>query len=108
VSKYLEGTTVPTGNTAFEFTAGDLEFHSTSYEWLVVTQGGLNAQFKGSGTINGTGDYRFMTWAGDSDLDTFRIRIWYEDAAGVEYVVYDNGVAQPLGGGSIVIHTSKK
>lgn len=108
VSKYLKGTTVPTGNTAFVFVAGDLDFHSTSYEWLVVTQGGGNAQFKGSGTINGTGDYRFMTWAGDGDPDTFRIRIWHEDADGVEYVVYDNGVEQPLGGGSVVIHIAKK
>jgi hypothetical protein len=53
VSKYKRGSTVPTGNTEFVFKAGDLNFHSSSYEWLVVNQAGTNAQFKGSGTING-------------------------------------------------------
>ena len=94
---------VATGNTEFRFKAGDLNFHSSSYEFLVITMGGTNAQYKGSGTINGTGDYRFMIWAGDGSPDTFRIKIWYED--GGEVLVYDNGFAQALGGGSIVIHS---
>ena len=42
-----------TGDTEFRFWAGDLDFHSSSYEFLVITMGGTNAQFKGSGTING-------------------------------------------------------
>ncbi len=105
VSKYQKGATVPTGNTEFEFKAGDLYFHSTSYDWLVVT-GSNYARFKGSGAINGGGDYKFMLWAGDSDSDTFRIRIWEEDEeTGEETVIYDNGSDQPIGGGSIVIHT---
>jgi predicted outer membrane repeat protein len=105
VSKYRKGATVPTGNTAFEFAAGDLHFQSTGYEWLVVT-GNDYARFKGSGTINGAGDYRFMVWAGDDEPDTFRIRIWQEDeTTGVETDIYDNGYEQPIGGGSIVIHT---
>ena len=74
--------------------------------------GGTNAQFKGSGTINGTPapngmDFKFMLWANDGNPDTFRIRIWYEDN-GVEMDVYDNGFDQAIGGGSIVIHTKKK
>ena len=81
VSKYRNGATEPTGNTEFQFHAADLNFHSSDYDWLVVTQGDTNAQFKGSGTINGTGDYKFMIWAGDDDPDTFRIRIWEEDEA---------------------------
>ena len=41
-----------------------------------MNQGGSNAQFKGSGTVNGekapTGEnYRFMIWAGDNAHDTF-------------------------------------
>lgn len=48
-----------------------------------------------------------MLWATDDTLDTFRIKIWYEDAGG-EHIVYDNGVTQEIGGGSIVIHTGKK
>lgn len=73
----------------------------------MVNQNGENAQFKGAGTINGTGDYKFMLWTGDSEPDTFRIKIW-EDVDGVELVRYDNGVKQAIGGGSIVIHVPKK
>ena len=110
VSKYQKGARVPTGTTAFAFDLVGLEFTSQSYDWLVVNRTGMNAQFKGSGLINGAADpnghaYRFMLWAGDGSPDTFRIRIWWEDALRVETVVYDNGVAQPIGGGSIVVHT---
>ena len=65
VSKYKKGKNTPDGNTEFQFRAADMNFHSTSYDWLVVSRGGSNAQFKGSGTINGSGDYRFMIWASD-------------------------------------------
>ena len=106
VSKYLKGATVPTGNTEFQFKAGNLNFKSTSYEWLVVNQGGANAQFKGTGTINGQGTFKFMLWAGDDTPDTFRIKIWEETNAG-DVVVYDNGMNQPIGGGSIVVHKGK-
>ena len=61
------------------------------------------ARFKGWGTINGEGDYRFMLWAGDGSPDTFRIRIWCEEGE-IENVVYDNGMDQSISGGSIVIH----
>ena len=109
VSGYKRGATKPTGKTHFNFAAGGLKFDSDNYDWLVVNQGGANAQFKGFGTINGQLDasgqpYRFMVWAGDGETDTFRIRIWSE-LSGVETVIYDNGVNQPLGGGSIAIHT---
>lgn len=104
VSKYQKGANVPTGQTEFVFQAGDLNFHSSSYEWLVVT-GSDYARFKGAGTINSSGEYKFMLWAGDSNPDTFRIKIWTEDELGIEDIVYDNGMDQPIGGGSIVIHT---
>lgn len=106
VSKYTKGAKTPIGNTEFQFKTADLDFHSDNYEWLVVNQGGSNAQFKGSGTINGMGEYKFMLWAGDDDPDTFRIKIWYE-IDDTEYVVYDNGFDQAIGAGSIVIHTKK-
>jgi hypothetical protein len=109
VSRYKKGAKVPTGNTEFVFHAADMNFHSSSYQWLVVNQGGAKAQFKGTGTINGYGPLNFMLWAGDggkNDYDTFRIKIWEEDeATGAETVIYDNGKDQPIGGGSIVIHT---
>lgn len=97
VAKYKKGTTVPDGNTEFQFKAGDLNFKSTSYEWLVVA--GSAAQFKGEGTINGQGSYSFRIWADDGATDTFRIQIWGDSG-----IVYDNGSQQSLGGGSIKIH----
>ncbi len=53
------------------------------------------------------GAYKFQLWAGDDDTDTCRIKIWSEDEAGTETVVYDNGVFQAIGGG-IVIHAKSK
>ena len=103
VAKYKKGATVPDGNTEFQFKAADLNFHSSEYEWLVVT-GSDYAKFKGSGTINGEGSYKFQIWAGDGDTDTFRIKIWEEDEDENETVTYDNGFNQAIGGGSIVIH----
>jgi hypothetical protein len=103
VSKYKRGATVPTGNTEFNFKAGGLNLHSSSYDWLVVT-GSDYARYKGVGTINGEGEYKFMLWAGDGDPDTFRIRIWWEDGE-TEVPVYDNGMNQAIGGGNIVVHS---
>ncbi|MEA3225351.1 MAG: choice-of-anchor Q domain-containing protein, partial [Planctomycetota bacterium] len=106
VSKYKKGANVPTGNTAFVFDVAEFEFHSSSYDWLVVT-GSDYARFKGWGSINGEYGYRFMLWAGDGP-DTFRIRIWTEDGD-IETDVYDNKVDDTtdlsIQGGNIVIHT---
>ncbi len=106
-SKYKKGASVPTGNTEVVFKAADLNFHSSSYDWLVVT-GADCARFKGTGTINGSGPFKFMIWAGDggkNDYDTFQIKIWEEnEATDEETVIYENEKDQPIGGGSIVIH----
>jgi hypothetical protein len=98
VAKYKKGATVPTGTTELQLRGDGLNFHSTSYEWLVVA--GASAQLEGHGTIDGSGDYTFRLWAGDGSPDTLRIRITAADGS----VVYDNGTDQPLGGGSIVVH----
>ena len=111
VSKYQKGASVPTGNTEFQFKVAGLNFKSTYYDWLVVA--GARAQFKGTGTINGAGEYKFMLTAidgqiaGGGGVDKFRIRIW-----GDAGLVYDNQLSAPdtdelttaIGGGSIVIH----
>jgi hypothetical protein len=113
VSKYKKGASTPTGETQFQFKVADLSFHSTSYDWLVVA--GARAQYKGSGTINGEGDYGFMLTAVDADLnggggaDKFRIKIWDKTT---DAVIYDNmldseddaDLTTVLGGGSIKIH----
>jgi len=117
VSKYKKGTTIPTGNTEFQFKVADLNFHSTEYQWLVVA--GAKAMFKGVGTINGEGNYGFMISAIDAnltpstDIDLFRIKIW--DIDNDDAVVYDNLLGEEddadpttaLGGGSIVIPSAK-
>ena len=104
VSKYKKGATVPEGNTEFQFHAGGMNFSSSTYQFLIVNQAGTNAQFKGTGTINGAGSYTFTIWATDNGNsgDTFRILITNNNGGAT---VYDNGVEQTLGGGSIVIHT---
>jgi hypothetical protein len=104
VSMYKKGASVPTGNTEFRFKVGDLNFHSTGYQGLVVNRSGVDAQFKGYGTINGAGNYEFMIWVKDGRRDTFRIKIW--DANDEVNVVYDSG-AQLLGGGNIAVHKCK-
>ncbi len=116
VSEYKKGSSRPTGNTEFQFNVADLNFHSDTYRWLVVNQDGTNAQFKGEGTINGAVSpvddlYQFMIWATDGDasgaIDTFRIKIWYEDGLS-EVIVYDNGFRQPIGGGNITVYRPAK
>ena len=87
---------------------------SDSYDWLVIA--GARAQYKGSGTINGAGDYGFMLTAIDEKLtpstsvDLFRIKIWDKVS---NALAYDNQLgkdefgddATALGGGSILIHS---
>jgi len=118
VSKYLKGKTVPTGETEFRFHVANFKFNSTAYEWLVVS--GPLAQYKGSGTVNGTGNCGFLLTAtdgpinGGGGLDKFRIKIW-DKATGA--AVYDNvpGASddissanpQAIAGGSIVIQKAK-
>jgi len=114
VAKYQKGANTPVGQTEFQFKVAGLNFHGQECQWLVVA--GSKAKFKGTGTINGTGDYGFLITAIDGDLkapksaDRFRIKIWNRAAA--DTTVYDNQIgaaddadaATALGGGSIVIH----
>ncbi|MHC4937440.1 MAG: hypothetical protein ACYTHK_00545 [Planctomycetota bacterium] len=88
-SRYTQGATKPTGNTMFRFQAGDLRFQSKAFDWLVVA--GTKAKFKGTGTINGAGNFGFLISAIDGgDDDKFRIKIWNKDDG--DKVVYDNQV----------------
>jgi len=117
VSKYKKGATTPTGETEFQFKVADLNFHSDTYDWLVIA--GAKAMYKGIGAINGTGNYGFMLSAIDeklapsTDVDLFRIKIWDKDNG--DLVVYDNQMGAEedsdpttaIGGGSIVIHVPK-
>ncbi len=115
VSKHQKGATTPSGQTQFQFYAGNLNVHSTSYQWLVVS--GPKAQYKGSGPINGSGDDGFLLTGNDGQVtgggvDRFRIKIW-EKATGA--IVYDNqresgddaAATDAIEGGSVVIHSGK-
>ena len=113
VSKYQNGANVPTGDTQFQFQAANFNFKSTVYEWLVIS--GPKAQYKGSGTINGSGDYGFLLTATDGSqnggggVDKFRLKVWDKTTGNM---IYDNQLGASdtsdpttaLGGGSIVIH----
>jgi len=116
VSRYKKGANVPDGQTEFKFHVASFNFNSTSYQWLVVA--GARAQYKGTGTVNGTGSYGFLLTAVDGQVnggggtDKFRIKIWDMNAG--DAVVYDNAFGfsedidsanpQAITGGSIVIH----
>lgn len=110
VSKYQKGASVPTGITEFQFHVANLNFKSTYYDWLVIA--GTKAQYKGTGTVNGTGNYGFLLTTIDGTPDKFRIKIW-DKATGD--IIYDNMLgaaddANPstaIEGGSIVIHKPK-
>ncbi len=117
VSKYKKGASLPTGNTEFQFEAGEFHFHSTSYQWLVIA--GAKAQYKGLGTIEGSSQqYGFILTAidgsinGGGGVDKFRLKIWNLDSGAV---IYDNQMgatddADPstaITKGSIVIHKSR-
>jgi subtilisin family serine protease len=114
VSKYVKGANVPAGETEFQFKAGDFNFKSTVYEWLVIA--GARAQYKGSGAINGSGDYGFLLTAidgqvnGGGGLDRFRIKVWNKATSAV---IYDNAPGSDdldtsnttvVSGGSVTIH----
>lgn len=121
VSRYQKGSSTPTGRTEFQFHAGGFDFRSETYEWLVIA--GAKASYKGAGTIKGVdGTFKFLLTAIDAEqnktdfpIDRFRIKVWSEDEAGSETVVYDNGLPDPdddevegtpqeIAGGSVVIH----
>ena len=119
VSKYKKGAVEkgapPEGETEFQFKAGNLNFHSTSYLWLVIA--GAKAQFKGSGTINNAGDYGFLLSAVDGQIsggggkDKFRMKITDKITGGVIYdsqmgAADSSAASTVIEGGSVVIHTS--
>ena len=71
-------------------------------------------QYKGSGTINNSGNYAFLLTAIDGQVnggetDKFRIKVWDKNSG---VVIYDNQLGTPdsadpttvIGGGSIIIH----
>ena len=113
-SRYQKGASIPTGDTSFQFQAGNLRFKSSSYQWLVVNGNGAVAQYEGSGSVNGVSGYGFRLTVYDAALtgvgsDGIRMKITDSGRA-----VYDNKAGssddnarantQRISGGNIVIH----
>lgn len=78
------------GQTQFQLKSAKLDFHGSSYDWLVVYSG--MAVYEGAGAVNGASGYRFRVTAVDGQVsgtgaDTFRIRIW---KAATAEIVYDS------------------
>lgn len=97
-AKYVNSTL--TGSTRLNFRNGQyvFGFDSTSYDWLVITNGNL-AQLHGSGTVNGIGNYTFELTVLDNAPDTIRMQIW--DSTNT--VVYDNNTSS-LTNGNVEVH----
>lgn len=98
-----------------------MKFKSKLHESGSLVISGSKATYRGEGTINGEGSYKFTLvafdgdWNGGTDHNRFRIKIWGDNG-----IVYDNGLGSDdnsndattlgdngRGGGSIVIHEVK-
>ena len=80
-AKYRGGDQAPSGNIEYSYCT---TFVSTSLDWLVVN--GTTAFLRGTGTINGAGNYNILMGATQDSSDKLRVKI--TDSAG--NVVYDN------------------
>ena len=86
-AKYVAGNTVPQGNTKLSFNFGNIDFQSTSYQWLVVN--GAKATLKGNGTLNGVSGYTFLVSAIDGSQTGGQDLIRYQIKDSTGNVVYD-------------------
>ncbi len=108
-AQYTTGNT-PTGQSKINFNAGNIDFKSTSYQWLVVS--GAKATLKGNGTVNGSGNYTFLISGidGSQTGGPNLIRVKITDSS--NNVIYDTQSGAPdtadpttaLSSGSIKVH----
>lgn len=93
ISAKYNNSNVLTGNAKMNFKAANIDFTSTSLNSLATTNG--RAYLKGSGTVNGSGNYIFLATGidgsvvGGSDFIRFQIK----DSSG--NVIYDSQPAVP-------------
>jgi hypothetical protein len=112
-SKYKNGGGPPSGETEFNFQVANFNFHSESYDWLVVSS--FKAQYRGTGSVNGVSGYDFRVTGYDGDInggggiDKYRIKITrngqtiFDNRMGQSEDI-DQANPQQIAGGSIVIH----
>jgi hypothetical protein len=99
--KYQSDNVTPAGSLLYQLKEANIDFKSTSFDWLVISNDGAGkrAEFQGKGTINGAGSYTFTVVARDMPTgDTFSIEI--RDSAST-LVASQSG---PAAGGNITIH----
>jgi probable HAF family extracellular repeat protein len=118
VSKASGDVTSRQRDLALTFHVTGLHFQSAAYDALSVAAN--RAQYQGSGTVNGAGNYRFLLTTVDGSAgkqagqSRLRMKIWHTDArTNAEVVDYDNQVGasalaaanegSAIGAGSIAI-----
>lgn len=87
-AKYRRNNTIPTGKINLNFKKANFSFDSNSLQWLVIN--GNKAQLKGTGPINGSGNYTIFIAVLDraKKSGTDKIRIKITDSS--NNVIYDN------------------
>ena len=92
-AKYNANNTTPSGKINLDFKTANFSFDSTSFQWLVIN--GNKAQLKGTGTINGSGNYTIFISVldGAKKSGTDKIRIKITDSS--NNVIYDNQAGDP-------------
>ena len=95
-TRYRKDDLIPTGSTSIQFKMNNMDFESTNADWFMV--GFARGMYRGNGTINGTGNYKFLLSVVDGDdyspavVDKFRLKI--TDAA-TGTLIYDNQMGAP-------------
>jgi len=103
VAPMTTGAKAAAAKAALQFRTGTLDFRSQAIKPVAVQ--GQRSQFEGSGTVNGTGDYRFTvsTTSGEGGSGRFGLKIWHVDpVTRAEVVDYDNRSAGPGNAGPAV------
>jgi len=103
--KYLPHDTVPSGDVEFHYDAGNINFKSTGFDFLVVTSE-PRAQIQGTGTINGTITCKFTidAWSGSflpGHVDAYGMTIYNCNSGTANRY---NLATAPTTKGSIKIH----
>jgi len=103
--KYLPHDTTPSGDVEFHYDAGNIDFKSTGFDFLVVTSE-PRAQVQGTGTINGTITCKFTidAWSGSfqpGNVDAYGMTIYNCNSGTANRY---NLATAPTTKGSIKIH----
>jgi flagellar hook capping protein FlgD/PKD domain-containing protein len=97
-TRYRQNDLAPSGTSSFKFAMNGMDFESASVDqdWFMV--GFARGMYRGNGTINGTGNYKFLVSGLDGDdltpIAVDKIRLKIVDAA-TGTLIYDNQMGAP-------------